>query len=69
MQYMPNFAKESNTIERVQVSFTKCILLKNTLTIELFHKRNYFSPVASWKITFLEWQNRFPHALSLIGFI
>lgn len=45
---MPNFAKESNNVERVQVSFTKCILLilKNTLTIELFHKRNYFSAVA-----------------------
>lgn len=68
---MQNFARESNNLERVQVSFTKCILLilKNTLTIELFHKKNYFSSVASWKITLLEWQNRFPHALSLIGFI
>lgn len=68
---MPNFAKESNTIEGVRVSFTKCILLilKNTLTIELFHKNNYFSAVASWKITLLEWQNRFPYTFSLIEFI
>jgi len=58
---MPNFAKESNKdivqaecllcerVKRVQVSFIKCVLLirKNNLTIELFHKRNYFSAVAS----------------------
>lgn len=58
---MPNFAKESNKdvlraecllcecVKRVQVSFIKCVLLihKNNLTIELLHKRNYFSAVAS----------------------
>lgn len=58
---MPNFAKESHKdivpeecllcecVRRLQVSFIKCVLLifKSNLTTELFHKRNYFSAVAS----------------------